>query len=67
MTKKFKSGDRVQLKGTNYVGEITIANSESQISGCLSSKVLFDDDDGPNYWYYPNDELELISPEEKTK
>jgi len=52
---KFKSGDRVRMKyfdGYAY-GEITIISS-------LGYKVLFDGDWDLAYWYYKEEELELV-------
>lgn len=46
------SGTKVRLKGTNYTGEVTISKA-------IESKVIFDDGDGPDYWYYPNADLEI--------
>ena len=50
---KFKRDDRVRLKDTSYIGIVTIVKE-------TECKVLFDDGDGPDYWYYPNNELILI-------
>lgn len=51
-----KHGDRVKMKwGDGYVhGQVTVTRPESN-----ESKVLFDEDWAPDYWYYSNDELEL--------
>lgn len=59
--KLFKYGDRVKMlyNGQYVHGEITVANSTIQRKEGLSSKVLFDEDWAPDYWYYLNDELEL--------
>lgn len=50
---RFKVHDRVVLtdQGIKWAGIITIISD----MGC---KVLFDDGDGPNYWYYKEEELE---------
>ena len=54
----FKSGDRVRWMtpyGYYAYGEVTIAREED-------SKVLFNEEF--DYTYYPNKELELITPED---
>lgn len=58
---KFKAGDRViwrDAMGGEWVGEITIISD-------MGYKVLFDDGDGPEYWYYQEVELRLETPEAK--
>jgi hypothetical protein len=62
MTPKFHVGDHVKWKG--YVGEIILINP-SMPGGPY--KVMFDAPDSPDYWYYPEDELELVTPEKKEK
>lgn len=57
--KQFQPNDRVRLKGTEYVGTITIALEKE-------SKVLFDNMDAPDYWYYPNEDLESETKEDET-
>jgi hypothetical protein len=57
---KFKRGDKVIYKqaGNDWVGVITIVSED------MGYKVLFDDGDGPDYYYYKEEELEL-APEAK--
>ena len=57
---KFKEGDHVRMRmnGVYWYGVITIVIS---LDSC---KVMFDDGDGPDYWYYSANELELINPED---
>lgn len=57
---KFKPGDRVRMKyydGYAY-GEVTIIAADT-------CKVLFDGDFDLPYWYYKEEELELVEPEKK--
>lgn len=62
-----KSGDRVRMKCSNgyAYGEITIVRLNKGFIRALNKdvvicKVLFDGDDGPDYWYYPEKNLELV-------
>lgn len=59
---KFKHGDRVRMKynGEYVHGEVTVTREMEQ-----DCKVLFDEDWAPDYWYYPNKDLELIAKKEK--
>lgn len=60
----FNRGDKVKmLYGNEYhIGEVTIP-------GAIQSKVMFEyqNDREPDYWYYPNNELELVKNEQKDK
>lgn len=58
----FRRGDRVVMKvgEIEYVGEVTIVREEDDFC-----KVIFDDGDGPDYWYYPASSLTLVSPDYK--
>jgi hypothetical protein len=61
MDTKFKMGDKVRMQyyGRWAYGEVTIPLDDT-------SKVLFDGDYNLDYWYYPNNELELIESERKS-
>jgi len=66
MGPKFKSGDRVKmLDGTRYAhGEVTIVRTNNHmikniLDEAIICKVLFDKDYDPDYWYYPENELEI--------
>ena len=48
----FRPGDKVIWKG--YTGKVTIVTEQS-------CKVIFDDGDGPDYWYYLKEELEKVN------
>jgi hypothetical protein len=52
---KFKKGDRVVMLLDNqyWRGEVTV------VSEYMGVKVMFDNSDGPAYWYYKPEELEL--------
>lgn len=58
----FKNGDHVRMKleDVYYYGKVTV------VSEYMGVKVMFDDPDGPAYWYYKPEELELMT-EEDTK
>ncbi len=58
---KFKSGDIVKIvdNGIEWAGEITIVGEDGMC------KFLSDSGDGPNYDYYHENELTLITPEER--
>lgn len=68
---KFKENDRVRmLDNDRYChGRITIIKkNEGFIRNIpydsIICKVLFNEDWAPNYWYYPESELELMESEE---
>lgn len=52
--------------GNNYVhGEVTIVRTNDKMfrdlpDEAIVCKVIFDEDYAPNYWYYPEKDLELI-------
>lgn len=52
---KFEPGDKVRMKyqGEYVHGEVTIIAHDT-------CKVLFDEDWAPDYWYYPQENLELV-------
>ena len=56
---KFKSGDRVRMKYYDRYayGEVIIPREKD-------SKVIFDGDYDLSYYYYPNEELELMTAED---
>lgn len=51
-----KYGDRVVWN--KYAGEVTVVR-ETEV------KVIFDDGDGPDYWYYAKDELKIMMTNEQ--
>lgn len=55
MILKFRVGDEVQWR--DCTGEIILINVNIPQA---PYKVMFDDPDGPNYDYYPENELKLI-------
>lgn len=56
----FKSGDRVRMKMNIHPLDYEYVHGEVTIAKENESKVLFDEDWAPDYWYYPNKDLELI-------
>lgn len=52
---KFKNGDYVRYKVGNiyHYGQVTIAQEDQ-------CKVMFNEENDPDYWYYPNERLELM-------
>jgi len=54
---KFQQGDRVRFQ--DYVGVVILVNPNMPERVGIY-KVLFDDSDGPDYNYYPEEELEKI-------
>lgn len=57
---KFKPNDYVRMKvgSVYYYGQVTIVREDGHC------KVMFQDEHAPDYWYYPSDELELMTPED---